>query len=203
MKKICFLLLLIAVLISCRENKKISEQKTESDKEPSKLELLLTLPIDSVIDFYDLSNDSIREFPDLSGYTIKSLDLSHNEMDTFIVDFLPTGIEKLNLSNNLLKNLYILKIKPPYKNLKEIDVSQNRISSVSIGVPVRKINASHNDLNNISFSHRNIEYVDISYNPHLSNVVGFDPYKIDTVIFNNIANDKKLIYAGDILKSIE
>jgi hypothetical protein len=34
-------------------------------------------------------------------------------------------------------------------------------------------------------------------------VVGFDPYKIDTVIHNNIANNRKLIYAGDILKSIE
>ncbi|RNC64975.1 hypothetical protein D7D25_08740 [Proteiniphilum sp. X52] len=185
-------------MISCRENRKISEQQTESGKEPGKLELLLTFPVDTVIDFYDLSNDSIREFPDLSVYTIKSLDLSHNEIDTFIVDFLPKGIEKLNLSNNLLRNFYILEIKPPSNNLKEIDASHNRISSVSIGVPIRKINASHNELTSISFSHKNIEYVDVSYNPNLSNVVGFDPYKIDTVIHNNIANNRKLIYIGSI-----
>lgn len=202
MKKICFLLMFITVFISCRENKKVSEQKIESDKELSKLELLLTLPVDSVIDFYDLSNDSIWEFPDLSEYTIKSLDLSHNEIDTFIVDFLPKSIEKLNLSYNLLRKVITPEIKP-YNNLKEIDISYNQISTVYIAEPIRKINASHNDLNNISFSHRNIEYVDISYNSHLSNVVGFDPYKIDTVIFNNIANDKKLKFAGDILESIE
>jgi hypothetical protein len=198
MKKAYFVLISIVVLISCRENRKISGQQTESTKEPGKLEFLSTLPVDSIIDFYDLSNDSIREFPDLSGYTIKSLDLSNNELDTFIVNFLPKGIEKLNLSNNLLRNFYILETKSSYENLKEIDISENRISSVSIGLPVRKINASHNELTSISFSHKNIEYVDVSYNPNLSNVVGFDPYKIDTVIHNNIANNRKLIYIGSI-----
>ncbi|RNC63394.1 hypothetical protein [Proteiniphilum sp. X52] len=197
MKKTYFVLISIAVLISCRENRKISEQQTESGKEPGKLELLLTFPVDTVIDFYDLSNDSIREFPDLSGYTIKSLDLSHNEIDTFIVDFLPAGIEKLNLSYNLLREVITPEIKP-YNNLKEIDVSHNQISFVYIAEPIRKINASHNELTSISFSHKNIEYVDVSYNPNLSNVVGFDPYKIDTVIHNNIANNRKLIYIGSI-----
>jgi hypothetical protein len=197
MKKAYFVLISIVVLISCRENRKISGQQTESTKEPGKLEFLSTLPVDSIIDFYDLSNDSIREFPDLSGYTIKSLDLSHNEIDTFIVDFLPKGIEKLNLSYNLLRKVITPEIKP-YNNLKEIDISHNRISFVYIAEPVRKINASHNELTSISFSHKNIEYVDVSYNPNLSNVVGFDPYKIDTVIHNNIANNRKLIYIGSI-----
>ena len=193
---------MIAVLISCRDNKESREQNTESEKEPGKLELLLTLPVDSAIDFYDLSNDSIRDFPDLSEYTIKSLDLSHNEIDTFIVDFLPKGIEKLNLSYNLLRNVLPYELMP-HSSLRDIDISHNRISLVMLGIPVRKINASHNELTSISFNHENIEYVDISYNPNLSNVVSFDPYKVDTVIYNNIANDKKLIYAGGILKSIE
>ncbi|RNC63393.1 hypothetical protein D7D25_16805 [Proteiniphilum sp. X52] len=75
--------------------------------------------------------------------------------------------------------------------MKEIIVSHNQISFVYIAEPIRKINASHYELTSTRFSHENIEYADVSYNPNLSNVVGFDPYKIDTVIHNNIANNKK------------
>lgn len=110
MKKICFLLMFIAALISCRENKKIIEQKTEPTKELSKLEQLLTLPVDSIINFYDLSKDSIREFPNLSRYTIKSLDLSHNAIDTLIADFLPKGIEKLDVSYNQFRSSLVFYI---------------------------------------------------------------------------------------------
>lgn len=48
-----------------------------------------SLPQDSVIQVYDLSNDSISNFPDLSVYNIKSLDLSCNLLDTIVIDNLP------------------------------------------------------------------------------------------------------------------
>lgn len=55
------------------------------------------------MDYYDLSNDSIVTFPDLSGYIIKSLNLSGNLLDTLVIDFLPQKIENLNLSHNHYK----------------------------------------------------------------------------------------------------
>lgn len=196
----------IAALIPCRENKKIIEQKTEATKELSKLEQLLTLPVDSEINFYDLSNDSIRDFPDLSGYTIKSLDLSHNAIDTLIADFLPKGIEKLDVSYNRFRSSLVFYVDTNFipldefekrndsTTLREIDLSHNKLKRINMGFPLRKIIVSYNDLEYIDLNHKNIEYVDISYNPNLSNEVGFDPNKVDTVIYHNIANNKKLKY---------
>ena len=73
-----------------------------SEQHP-KLERLHQISPDSVIAHYDLSGDSLKEFPDLSGYTIRSLDLSHNLLDTFVPRYLPTGLEKLDLSYNRLE----------------------------------------------------------------------------------------------------
>lgn len=203
MKKRDYLLVFLAAFISCN-NKTNSEQKTEPTKELSKLEQLLTLPVDSIINFYDLSNDSIREFPDLSEYTIKSLDLSHNEIDTLNADFLPKGIEKLDVSYNRLMDNLRFEVDTNYipldeyikrsdsTTLREINLSHNKLKLIYIGFPLRKIIVSYNDVEHLDFYHKNIEYVDISYNPNLSNEVSFDPNTIDTVIYNNIANNKKL-----------
>ncbi|MDD7471782.1 MAG: hypothetical protein PUK80_03210, partial [Firmicutes bacterium] len=60
---------------------------------------------------------------------------------------------------------------------------------------------SHNHLTFINFSHGNIQYVDISYNPNLSNEVDFVPEEVDTILREGISNDKPLEEAGK-LKSI-
>ena len=80
--------------------------RKESSKQPltkelTKLKKLFLLPYDSVMVHYDLSNDNVENFPNLSAFTIKSLDLSHNLLDTINALFLPKGLEKLNLSHNL------------------------------------------------------------------------------------------------------
>ena len=179
----------------------------------------MLLPKDSVINFYDLSNDSIMEFPDLSDFTIKSLDLSHNLIDSMIMKYLPKEIEKLDLSYNLLDNIFDFKFKLDAAqedtlkgmdkfnaldkinrshSIREINISNNNISRVYISPGLYRIIANHNDLKSISFNHRNIKYIDISDNPNLSNVQQFNPYVIDTVISNNIANNKRLVFAGEI-----
>jgi len=203
-----YIFLIVLLSFSCTgtgQRKKLGSEVVE-EKKPRKLEQLMLLPRDSVMDYYDLSNDSITDFPDLSDYTIKSLDLSHNQLDTVIVDYLPREIVTLNLSNNLLRN--ILRLEFDHKKelalteemklyektmLREIDLSHNRLTGVNIWFHLRRINISHNDITYINFSHRNIEFIDISNNPNLSNVVQFDPYVIDTIIRDNIANDKELI----------
>ncbi|NLX80221.1 MAG: hypothetical protein GXZ03_01465 [Proteiniphilum sp.] len=198
------ILLLFLILFSCTTSTKQSEEEVVEVK-LTKLEELLLLPTDTVMDYYDLSNDSISEFPDLSSYTIKSLDLSHNQLDTVIVDYMPKDIVSLNLSHNVFEGILDFSIDPKYLlsfeerdklydkyTIREIDLSYNKLTYIVINFPLRKIDISHNDIIAVSFEHRNIEYLDISNNPNMSNVVGFVPMLIDTLIHNNIANDKKL-----------
>lgn len=107
-------------------------QKGNTDREWTKLEKLMTLSVDSIMDSYDLSNDSLTQIPDLSKYTIKSLDLSSNLLDTLIVEFLPKGIKELNLSRNKCPNIDIRKGSMP--SLKTLDVSFNLLKSLYIEV---------------------------------------------------------------------
>lgn len=72
------------LLLSC--NSGSNKRKAEVERF-TKLEEFLLLPFDSVMNMYDLSNDSIVDFPDLSSYTIKSLNLSGNLLDTIIPHF--------------------------------------------------------------------------------------------------------------------
>ena len=197
-------LLLSLLLFSCTTSTKQSEEEIVEVK-LTKLEELLLLPTDTVMNYYDLSNDSISEFPDLSSYMIKSLNLSYNQLDTIIVDYMPKDIVSLNLSHNVFEGILDFSIDPKYLlsfeerdklydkyTIREIDLSYNDLTRIYITFPLRKIDVSHNDVTYINFSHKYIEYVDVSYNPNLSNVVSFSPMLIDTVIHNNIANDKKL-----------
>lgn len=184
---ICFFFLL-----SCKvgnENKVMASQEA---RELTRLEKLFLLPHDSVMNYCDLSNDSITSFPDLSGYIIKSLDLSGNLLDTLIVGFLPQKIEKLNLSRNRYKgNVYIGRNTIP--SLKELDFSYNLLSRIDIGEPLYRVVLSHNDLNIITFNHHNIQYLDISYNPNIPERVDFEPSMIDTIIREGVAGGKPLI----------
>ena len=78
--KIIIFIGLALLLASCKQ-----EQKPEPvPEELTKLERLYRIRPDSVMKHYDLSNDSLTEFPDLSRYVISSLDLSHNLLDTII-----------------------------------------------------------------------------------------------------------------------
>jgi Leucine-rich repeat (LRR) protein len=220
--KIVSLLSALCLLFSCQNNR---EQKAGEEKELprlSKLERLMLLPADSVIEHYDLSGDSLDVFPDLSAYAIKSLDVSHNRLDTLIADYLPKEIRVLDLSHNQLKYLYnngdfsLDTISLPAKlskldlshnqlselfriwdekeapSLSELNLSNNRLMIVIVQSPVRKIDVSNNELIVFGVNDENLEYLNVSDNPQLSNQVYFDPSKVDTVIHNNIANDKPL-----------
>lgn len=188
-------------LSSCQSRTIRETQECIKAKVLTKLERLYLLPIDSVINMYDLSNDSIAFFPDLSNYKIKSLDLSCNFLDTVIIGFLPQKLEKLNLSHNQIHG--DLKIgENTIPNLKELNVSYNELESLDILESLFRIIASYNDLTDIQFKHGNIHYLDISYNIHLSNQVGFHPAEIDTVIREGVADGKPLVGPLDFLPTI-
>ena len=185
-------------MLSCKSERKQNDarQKTVPEVKLSKLEQLYLLPTDSVLNFYDLSNDSITEFPDLSAYRIRSLDLSYNLIDTAVITLFPQGIEVLNLSNNKLSGIFYISLNSMKERdsytLKEMNVSYNKLYGLSVSLPLYRIIASHNDITYVDFNHKNIQYLDISYNPNLSNQVNFTHSLIDTIVRDGIANDKPL-----------
>ncbi len=206
MKKISIIIIAL-FLFSCVDNKKqVDKNNKKIEKKLSKLEQLMQFPKDTLLDYYDLSNDSISTFPNLSSYTIKSLNLSHNQLDTIDANYLPKGVVKLDLSYNNLEGIFDfwleeieqldvnVRLKLYKKHpLKELNISHNRLKGIGIFFELRKLIISYNDIAYMDFNQGGIEYIDISNNPHLSNVVVFDPAKVDTIIRDNIANNKRLM----------
>lgn len=192
-KGIYAITILLLVICSCHSQRK-EENKDEEQtvKVQSKLEQLLLCSKDSTFEVIDLSNDSIATFPDLSGYNARHLNLSYNQLDTLVVDYLPQGLIGLNLSHNNFKELFWMKKNPRLSSLKDLDISNNNIKEVAVDEPLRQIIASYNDLIYINFSHRNIQYLDISYNVHLDSMVDFVPKMIDTLLHEGVAGGSEL-----------
>ncbi len=126
-QQLLFLALFLGAFISCHTN---NGQASGSAlvASSSKLAQLQALSQDAIMDKCDLSNSELSSFPDLSSYTIKSLDLSSNELDTIVVSYLPKGLESLNLSSNKIKNI------PDMSSLgiRHLDLSHNAIASMSV-----------------------------------------------------------------------
>ena len=164
MKNIIYILLVSFLLLSCgmMSKKEVTDQPPRN--ELTKLETLFLLPYDSVMDYYDLSNDSIVNFPDLSALTIKSIDLSYNLLE-----------------------------KNTIPSLKELDISYNAVNRINICEPLFRIILSYNDLTYANFNHKNLQYLDISYNPSLSERVNFEPLWIDTIVRDGVADGKRLL----------
>ena len=113
-------LALLLLLFSCKRER----EPQPVPEELTKLERLYRIRPDSVMKSYDLSNDSLTEFPDLSRYVISSLDLSYNLLDTIIPERLPLGIERLNVSHNKIRKLHC-------GGMQYIDVSYNNFEEIS------------------------------------------------------------------------
>ena len=192
MKYLICILLFSPFLLSCRMGIRNESGKQPLTKELTKLEKLFWLPYDSVMVYYDLSNDNIDNYPNLSAFTIKSLDLSHNLLDTINPLFLPKGLEKLNLSHNLYCGFILIR-KNTIPYLKELDISHNALNRIDIAPPLYRINVSYNDLNVIDLNHKNIQYLDISYNSDISERVSFEPLWIDTLVRDGVADGKRLL----------
>lgn len=142
----------------------------------------------------NLSNQNLKEFPDLSRYNIKELDISDNNIVTFNSSLLPKGIEKIKISNNKLTGKFLIPLKDSILNIKSMDISNNYLESVVIHCPLNKLNVSNNKLSHLDVNYRKMSYIDISDNKQLSNVVYFNPKKIDTIKSSNISSTKPLIY---------
>lgn len=184
---------MIVLVLACKKGDKANTlELSQEEIKLTKLEKLLLLPQDSLIFSYDLSNDSLRTFPDLSAYTIKTLDLSGNMLDTIIPHYLPKGLDKLNLSHNKYRGQLRI-LENSMHTLKELDISYNALKTIYIGEPLYRIIVSHNDLVEVDINHRHIQYLDISYNSNMSERVTFSPERIDTIIREGVADGKQLV----------
>lgn len=173
--------------------------------ELSKLEHLLHMRTDSVMEYYDLSHDSLTVMPDLSEYIIKSLDLSYNHIDTLPVSRLPKGLKSLNISHNALRGfLNIIReaeTSLAIPILHTIDISNNFLTEVRLAMPsLKRVNISNNNIRYFEAGMTNYfyDYINMSNNPRLSNVALFKPSQVDTIIHDGIRNDEPLIYYFDV-----
>ena len=139
MKKIYYIIPMAFLLLSCssKENKNVL-MDTLTPKELTKLEKLMLLPKDSVIAHYDLSHDSLTQIPNISKYTILSLDLSYNQIDTILAKNLPQKLEKLNLSHNKFAGIVRIH-RQTISFLKEINLSYNKLTFLDCGESLFRI----------------------------------------------------------------
>ena len=68
-----------------------------------------------------------------------------------------------------------------------------RFFTIDYGGPLYRIIVSHNDLSSVCLNHKNIQYLDISYNSNMSERVTFNPAKIDTIVREGVADGKRLL----------
>lgn len=144
----------------------------------------------------DLSNKTLREFPDLSGYSIKKLNISNNKIQKVILKYLPKGILELDLSNNdLIDTLALLKL----PTLQKVDVSNNKLRSIVVENCISNFDASNNDLDDIFFAcavkDSSMDTLNISNNKKLDNVLTFNPKAFKKIYRKGMKNDKELIWS--------
>ena len=197
MKRTVCLFSLLCLLAACRQVPKA----TEPERPLTKLEQLYRIRPDSVIPFFDLSGDSLTEFPDLSRYVIRSLDLSHNQIDTFLAERLPLGIEKLDLSHNCFSGDLTIGLKRgkegPFLHfviptLADLDFSHNSLRDLHIySSSLRRLDVSYNDsLVDVYANHTILQYLDVSYDRNLGWLT-LIPQMVDTVIQEGIDRELK------------
>ena len=154
------------------------------DNALSKLENLYCVRPDSVMDYYGLSGDSLKEFPDLSMYVIRSLNLSHNQLNKLVPERLPLGLERLDMSHNLLKGELEVK-KGSMPTLVELDLSYNRLNGIFIHESnLQRLILAHNNLCwNVVVTGKALRYLDVSYNRLLSPNPDTFPHETDTILW--------------------
>ena len=64
--------------------------------------------------------------------------------------------------------------------------------TIEVGKPLYRLILSHNDFGVILLNHKNLRYLDVSYNSRLTQEVSFEPTQIDTVVREGVAEGKRL-----------
>lgn len=171
------LTIILLLLVSCAGAGKIKKEKSNGKDK-------ITRP--------DLSGRHLTELPNLRDSSIEILDMSNNMisiLDSSAISKLPSSLKVLNIIGNRLQELiYVLKEDLP--NLTSLGLSHNKLSSIRIGSQLSSLNLSRNRINYINLNVRNLDSLDISYNPELSNLLLFDIDMIKSIKREAILNDE-------------
>ncbi len=200
-----YFFILIPLFFSCVERR--AEQAMSATAEVvsdtrSKLERFLDNSTDSVYQHVDLSGDSIRQMPDLSAYTIESLDLSNNQIDSvnLVIRYFPKKLRSINLSNNQISGWIIwggLPYSQEYNFIDSVNLSNNSIEVFYCdSTLIQHLELQNNRLIGVYIKEDRTKFLNISNNPKLKGNFYFNPHKIDSVIRHNIADDKPLHWRG-------
>jgi hypothetical protein len=197
------------LLNSCNQQEKKGnnfDSSKEIPKNRTVKEIISKLDSNIPIDALDLSHQGLLQLPDLSSYSIKKLNISGNKLDTIPLSLLPKNLEKLDASKNNIKQFGIFngaksfgldaKLNYSEVNLKEINLSYNKLISFNLTIldnkcQLKKANLSNNELIQIQINCAGLHYLNISDNINLSNEIDVDT-TIDTIIRNNIKNNLPL-----------
>lgn len=160
-------------------------------------EITQNLKSGKLYDEIDLSDLGLTEMPDLAAYSIKKLNLSHNNITKFKHEFLPNQLEILNISYNQIEpEVYIEGVHKCQRfNLKDMDISFNKVQFISLSCSLDKLKVNNNKLTYLGVGSRDLNYLNISNNPNLNPVLQFDPSKISTIKRQNIASENPLEFA--------
>lgn len=202
MKKYIFCLLLFPTIIFLSCNSFYSKDSRKIDTQ----EIVSRLSTNDTINLLDLSNQNLKEIPDLSNYKIRKLDISNNNLDSLLISNLPSFLCELDASNNNISNkLNFISVGNDEKKLKtntsrylkKINLSHNRIEGITFYMHESEIDSiilSNNNLTelNLYLKSKKINYLDISFNKNFSNIITFNPNHIKTIKAKNIANSEKL-----------
>jgi hypothetical protein len=184
-KKAFFLLIVfIALFFSCK-NRNVNHAKIEFS------EILLKIEGNKL----NLSNTEIKKIPDLSKLEIIELDLSNNKIVSFEEKLLPKNLEILNISNNRIKDSFNIE----QLKLERLNASNNRIRNFKSYYVINNLNISKNKLISVSINmpvytleQISADSLDISDNYKLDNHLGIAIGSYKVINRQNIKNNKPL-----------
>lgn len=179
--------------VACRhQSKSVAPKAAEKDTvavKPARdsvvrsLKELYRRPKGDTIAFCDLSHKGLRVMPDLSRYTIRRLDLSHN---AFAGDFpegrFPRGLEDLSVAYNKIVTLTFP------NDLKRLDISHNDIHKYYVAKN-RFSGGLYLETPDSTFA---LKYLNVSYNWRMHSFMSFDPQDVDALIHVHAAHNENL-----------
>ncbi|AJH15615.1 hypothetical protein [Myroides profundi] len=153
------------------------------------------------------SIDNIKELIELN---LVELDLSNNsiknESTAGVLTFLfRSKIQKINLSYNELNGSIFINYSKSNKIpvLKDLDLSNNKLSVITIHRPLEKLKVNNNNLLGIYLDSSLLVFLDISNNKELGSVLGIKKPKHQIIIVHhNIKDNKELRYSSATLSTI-
>lgn len=171
------------------------------------LQALYQLPAGTHVRHCDLSHSRLTKMPNLSMYTIDTLDLSHNALQEIAELQFPEDVVVLDLSHNQIgakeKEANVQFHNEIFPRLTTLDISHNKIFSLLYPLRLQHLNVSHNVLRylrvNATSWQNNLQSLDISHNWHFDGLFYYDFKLIPTLKRDSCAQGREFVFVKDLM----